>query len=181
MSEVEHAYNGSDAGKTRAVFLRLLERGPIGDVAVNLFRTAKASERAKKYRGSSVRAAYDKKDWSIGELCRALVIHENLAISWGWGRDPKAIGFENVLYVDLPGGHGQVSFHTGYRRDGPDYAGGWDGVRGQTAPRIIKFANAVLLGEPLNREEDHATQRRRTEAAAAPGAEGGEPQQALDL
>jgi hypothetical protein len=154
MSEIEHAYHGSDADKTRAVYLRLIEHGQIGDIAINLLRTCKASERAKKYKGRYVGAAYDKKDWAIGELCRALVIHaDDLGIAWGWALDEKTIGFEDVIYIDLPG-CGQVSFHTSHRRAGPNYVGSWDGIRGEGASRIIKFAEAVLIGEPPTQGEN---------------------------
>lgn len=173
MSEIEHAYQGSDADKTRAVYLRLIEHGQVGDIAVNLLRTCKASERAKKYRGRSVGDAYAKKDWSISELCRALVIHaDDLGIAWGWGRDEKTRGFEDVLYVDLPAG--QISFHASSRRDGPGYRGQWDGVRGEGARRIIAFAESVLDGSFKPAGGDHHVERDRTQGTATPGPEGGE-------
>ncbi len=171
MDDVQAIYDGSDADATRALYQRLIERGQIGDIAINLLRACKASERAKKYRGrnknGSYRAqAYAKKDWSIGELCRALVIHaDDLEIVWGWGRDEKTPGYEDVLYVEVPGS-GQVSFHTSYRKDGPDYPREWDGVRGVAASRIIKFATAVLNGDPLNQGEPDVPRQDRPEGGA---------------
>lgn len=171
MTDVQTIYDGSDGDATRALYLRLLEHGQIGDVAVNLLRACKASERAKKYRGGnghgSYRSqAYGKKDWALNELCRSLVVYaDDLGIAWGWGRDPKAIGFEDVLYVDVPGS-GQVSFHTSSRKDGPDYPGDWDGARGEGASRIIKFANAVLNGDPLNQGESNVARESRPEGSS---------------
>jgi hypothetical protein len=52
----------------------------------------------------------------------------------------------HVLYVELP--TGQVSFHTGYREDGPDYGREWDGVKGASAGRVCQWA-AQLLGDPV--------------------------------
>lgn len=186
-------YKGSDAEATKALYARLLTFAPRGVVAVNLMRTCKASERAKVYRGGargrgSYRSmAYEKKDWSIGELCCALRDNPDVAQSWGWGFDKKAIGFEHVLYVDLPG-VGQVSFHTEHRRDGPDYAGTWDGARGTAPTRICMWVEAVLDGrEATNQgEKDVARQDRdQGDAAAGLGKEQAGPpepvQQALDL
>lgn len=133
--------------------------------------------------GRSRAKAYDTKDWSIGQLADALVSHaEALGISWGWGRDEKAINFENVLYVDVPGA-GQVSFHTRYRLAGPDYEKPWDGATGTAPERIIRFAEAVL---GIIKEEANVSRQDRTEGTDAPRNEGGEvreaeSQPALDL
>lgn len=177
MDDIQAIYDGSDGEATRALYLRLIDRGQAGDIAINLLRACKASERAKKYRGGNGRGsyrgqAYAKKDWALGELCRALVIHaDDLGIVWGWGRDEKAIGFEDVLYVEVLGS-GQVSFHTSYRKDGPDYARPWDGVRGEGARRIIKFATAVLNGEPLDQGETNVEGNGPEGSDAAPPAGG---------
>lgn len=185
MSEIEHAYLGSDADKTRAVYQRLMECGGPGRIAVNLLRASKNSERAKLYKsGRSSRAAYGTKDWAIGELIGALAAHaDEIGIVWGWGRDEKTIAFEDVLYVDIPSG--QVSFHVGYRGSGPEYRGEWDGVRGEGARRIIAFANSVLTGEPI-KKEDHHVERNRTEGTSPAGTAGTElrepqEQKAFDL
>lgn len=161
MSAVNDAYDGSDAEATTAVYKRLEAVGPIGIIAMNLLRASKASERAKKYRGGNGRGsyrsmAYEKKDWSLTQLVRALSGHdESAGITWGWGRDESAVGYENVLYVDLPG-FGQVSFHNQRRIEheyiaAKDYGKPWDGVRGLGSSRIIRFACAVL-GDPQPQE-----------------------------
>jgi hypothetical protein len=184
-------YAGSDAEATKALYARLLTFAPRGVVAVNLLRTCKASERAKKYRGKPGRGqptyrqmAYDKKDWSIGELCRALRDAPDVVPSWGWGRDPKAIGFENVLYVDIPGA-GQVSFHTEHRRDGADYGGVWNGVRLQAPNRICKWAEAILAGREVTNEGEQDGIPTRAEGTRSEGDAGGqggqERQEAFDL
>lgn len=195
IDEIIKILDGSDADATRALYARLLDHPPRGIVAVNLMRAVKASERAKKYRGrsgggkgKSYRSlAYDKKDWALGELCRALVEADDVVPSWGWGTDPKAIGFENVLYVDVPG-CGQVSFHTSYRKDGPDYPGAWDGVNGAAGRRVCPWAAMILAGiEVSNEGAKDVARQDRTEGAAAPGAAQPEPgvsedrQAALDL
>ncbi len=132
---------------TRAYYEVLNARGPAGQVAVALFRAQKRSTRAKKYRRGKWRhAAYDVKNWSLSEVCRLLKEHgAALSIRYGWKRDPNTPGFEQVLYVDLPNGHGQVSFHSAVRYEGPDYAGDWDGHR-LSAERIIAYADAVMEG-----------------------------------
>lgn len=192
--DIVKVYEGSDADATRALYARLVELAPRGVVAMNLIRTLKASTRAKVYRGRSGRGgpsyramAYDKKDWSIGELCRALVSNADAIPVWGWGFDKKAIGFEHVLYVDLPGA-GQVSFHTSLRRDGLDYAGAWDGIVGVAPRRICLWTEAVLDGReviPSNEGVENAAHA-RTEGVAVDRAEivEGKPtegQKAFDL
>jgi len=152
MNAVNDAYNGSDGAATIAVYERLKAIGPRGEIALNLLRACKNSERAKQYRGGNSRGsykrqAYERKDWSIGQLAQILVEHAALEeITWGWGHDANTVGFESVLYVDLPE-FGQVSFHNRTRHAGPDYAKPWDGIRGLGASRIIRFACAVL-GDP---------------------------------
>lgn len=168
--EIMAVYLGSEAGATKAMYARLMTFPPRGPVAVKLLQACKASERAKLYRtGWMRRAAYDKKDWAISELCRALVAEPDVVPSWGWGFDPKAIGFEHILYVDVPGA-GQVSFHTSYRKDGLDYAGAWDGLRGVAARRICRWTEAVFDGrEVLTSEgDDDGSRNDRNEAGATP-------------
>jgi hypothetical protein len=142
--EVTAIYNGSNGDATKALYQRLERLGPIGIVAVNLFRACKSSERAKVYRGGGYRGmAYDRKSWSLNNLCAILDIHsEALGIAWGWSIDEKAVGFEHVLYADIP--TGQVSFHNGARLTGPDYGKPWDGVRGASAGRICRWIAALL-------------------------------------
>lgn len=178
LADVTKVYEGSDGEATRALYERLNQLAPRGPIAVHLMRLSKASGRAKAYRGRFVGVAYDKKDWAIGELCRALREDGEAAgvTSWGWGRDEKAVNFENVMYVDVPGG-GQVSFHTHHRRDGPDYAGAWDGVVGAGPRRIIRWVEAILDGRELTNEGEQGDGvPTRTEGAAAEGAAGGQAQ-----
>src|ERR1051326_7628212 len=109
-------YNGSDGAATKALYARLELLGPVGLVALNLFRAQKCSERAKVYRGGvpgrgSFKAmAYERKQWSMGNLCKVLQEHaQGLQLRWGWKEDPGQEYYPWVLYVDLPSG--QVSFH----------------------------------------------------------------------
>jgi hypothetical protein len=141
-------YQGSDGEVTRAFYEDLYEHGAIGAVAVNLFRAQKCSARAKVYRGG-LRGkgrfkdmAYERKNWSLDNLCKALLEHGvALGITFGWKQDPAQEFHSWVLYVDLP--HGQVSFHSAARGDGPDYTGDWDGQH-KSAERIIAFCDSVM-------------------------------------
>lgn len=148
IAEILATYEGSDGDKTKELYGRLEKCGPIGVVALNLFRACKNSSRAKKYRGgvrgqgSYKSMAYDRKQWAIDNLTRVLAEHAGaLGIGWGWGVDGNTQGFNSVLYVDLP--TGQVSFHSPHRGSGPDYAGQWDGVRGVSPQRICTFCARV--------------------------------------
>lgn len=141
-------YCGSNGDATKALYRELSAVGPAGAIATNLFRACKCSERAKKYRGGirckgSYRAmAYDRKQWSIGNLCQALQSHaEALGIVWGWKVDPEQGRHRWVLYVDLP--TGQASFHGETRGAGPDYGGEWDGKRA-SADHIIAWVEQLL-------------------------------------
>ena len=142
-------YTGSDGEATKQFYVALQARGAVGVVAVNLFRAQKASSRAKVYRGGirgkgSFRGmAYDRKNWSLQQLCAALVEHgAALGIQFGWKRDDGTPGFEECLYVDLPE-HGQVSFHSAVRYAGPEYTGEWDGAR-SSAERIVAFCDRIF-------------------------------------
>jgi hypothetical protein len=157
LARVVRCYNGSDADATRALYGDLEQRGHPGRIAMNLMRAMKNSARAKLYRGGdskgSYRAsAYSTKNWSIAQLCKVLAYSaDDLGIVWGWQADPEQEYHSMVLYVEIPG-FGQASFHTKDRGEGPDYPNRWDGVRGQTAERILRFAAAVLAGTALARE-----------------------------
>ena len=142
-------YNGSDGAATRALYARLQALcGPAGVIAMNLFRAQKASARAKVYRGG-VRGrgsfrdmAYEKKNWSLQNLCAALTEHAaGLGIAWGWREDPKQAFHSWVLYVELP--TGQVSFHAAARGQGPDYPRDWDGCKDASAGRIVAWVESV--------------------------------------
>jgi hypothetical protein len=135
-------FNGSDGEVTKSYYAKLEERGPIGQIAMNLFRAQKCSTRAKvysrRYRGS----AYDRKNWSMQNLCSILNEHGAArGIFFGWKRDPSCPGFEWVLYIDLP--HGQVSFHSPNRGAGPDYPGEFDGEH-KSEERILAFCDNVM-------------------------------------
>lgn len=150
-------YLGSDGELTRRYYAELEKRGPIGIVALNLFRAQKCSARAKVYRGgirgrgSYKGMAYDRKSWSMSNLCQALGEHgDSLGIAWGWREDSGVLFGERaswVLYVDLP--NGQVSFHSPTRGSGPDYPHEWDQSK-LSAERIVAFCDAVY-SEPLRR------------------------------
>jgi hypothetical protein len=145
-------YQGSDGALTKRYYSLLALSGDIGSVAMNLFRTQKASARAKVYRGgvkgrgSYKSMAYDKKGWSIEQLCKVLVMHPETGITFGWKIDPKMVALHDpskwVLYVDLP--EGQVSFHSPKRYEGPDYPGEWDGVKNASGQRIVNFCNRIV-------------------------------------
>lgn len=144
LGDVVRIYLGSDGDATRALYAELEALGPTGAIAVNLLRAAKTSERAKAYRRGFSRAAYDTKEWAIGNLLDWLTIYAGACgiSSWGWGVDDTQEKHRHVLYVDLQ--TGQVSFHSAERREGPDYAGSWDGARGLQADRVVRWAAAVL-------------------------------------
>jgi hypothetical protein len=142
LGEVMLTYQGSDSERTRLLYDELAGLGPLGVIAMNLLRAQKASSRAKDYRGRGYRGqAYDKKQWSMDNACRALIEH-GAEIGWGWGLDPAQPVHCHVLYVETP--FGQVSFHSGQRGDGPDYLGAWDGVQGMGADRITRWCARLL-------------------------------------
>lgn len=140
---VHAIYEGSDGDATKEMYARLEALGPVGVVAVNLFRAQKCSSRAKVYRGRGYkRDAYDRKNWALGNLAAALQLSaEPLGLRWGWARDAKQPVHCWVLYVDLP--TGQVSFHAATRGNGPDYSGQWDG-RHDSAGRVVAWVHRLL-------------------------------------
>lgn len=152
LADVLRVYLGSNGDATKALYDAAEALGPAGHVAVNLFRACKASERAKVYKGRGFRgAAYDRKQWAMDNLCKALLDNPNVVgeWKWGWGIDEhlqeRGAPHHHVLYVELP--TGQVSFHTGYRGPGPDYVEEWDGIRGQGADRICRWMARLFAGE----------------------------------
>lgn len=144
LEHVLAVYNGSDGDATKALYERLSQFGPVGNIAVNLFRAQKNSARAKLYRGGGYRGrAYGRKEWAIDNLATALTEHaDECSMRWGWGTDPEQPFHNVVLYVDLP--TGQASFHTDHRGEGPDYPGAWDGKPGWSPDRIIRFIARLL-------------------------------------
>jgi hypothetical protein len=168
LAEIKAVFVGRDGAVTKALYDRLMTHGPRGVVAVNLMRVLKNSGFAKGYRfRRSTQAAYDAKNWAIGEVCAALIRHPNVIRTWGWGRDDNAVNFEHVLYVDIPG-VGQVSFHNGCRHDGPDYPDQWDGRRGTGPDRICAWIEAILANREVTTREGTTDGRAedRTEGAA---------------
>jgi hypothetical protein len=154
-ADIVRVYQGSDGEATRALYRGLEQLGPIGIIAVNLFRACKCSERAKLYRrGKGYKtAAYERKDWSIRNLASALhVTSAETYLPWGWAVDRPLRGrgdpHHHILYVDLP--TGQVSFHTGARGPGPDYVEQWDGARGVAAERICRWVVMVMTRQRLD-------------------------------
>lgn len=137
-------FEGSDADDTVELYRHLETFGPIGIIALNLFRACKCSTRAKRYRRKAHSAeAYGRKQWSMDNLCTALMKHAlTLGFSWGWKEDPGQEFHSQVLYVDLP--TGQVSFHTERRGLGPEYPGEWDRVQNASAQRICLWVQRLL-------------------------------------
>lgn len=142
---VEAVYNGSDGKITGQLYVELSMLGPMGELAVNLFRANKNSVRAKRYRGRSAKgAAYDTKQWAIEKIETILGKHaEALGIVWGWKEDARQARHNWVMYIELP--TGQVSFHAGSRGDGPDFSGEWCGEFA-SADRIIALAAHAIDG-----------------------------------
>lgn len=146
---VLEVFIGSDGDATRALYVALAQLGPTGEVALNLFRAKKASDRAKLYRGgirgqgSFKSMAYERKQWSMDNLCDILTTHSAaLHITWGWSDDDQQDFHKFVLYVDIP--TGQVSFHSASRGKGPDYPGAWDGIPYATQGRVVKWCQQLL-------------------------------------
>jgi hypothetical protein len=186
--QIMDVYKARDAGRTRDLYARLAAHPPRGIIGVNVLRAARNSEMAKSYRkGSATAAAYATKDWAIGELCSALIANPGVIAAWGWGRDPKAVGFEDVFYLDLPGA-GQISFHNSHRREGPTYLGTWDGRKGETTHRVCRWVEAILNDREVITEGDEngistGSERARDEGDAGEEFRGvaQEKQEALDL
>lgn len=137
-------FTQNDGEVTKRYYAELGAIGPLGQIAVALFRAQKRSAAAKRYRRGAHRgSAYDVKAWSMAEICRLLAAHPETGITYGWKQDaatrfgPDASW---VLYCDLP--QGQVSFHSPTRLDGPDYEGDWCGMH-VSAERIIQFCDSV--------------------------------------
>jgi hypothetical protein len=148
-------FKSSDGELTKRYYAKLEACGPIGVVAVNLFRAQKCSTRAKAYRGGlrgvgSFRSmAYERKAWAMQNLCRVLVKHGGeLGIPFGWKRDantPLRGDASWILYIDLP--QGQVSFHSPARYEGPEYPGDWDKVHAN-CERVLVFCGSVFATQP---------------------------------
>ena len=147
LAEVLRVYEGSDGNATTTLYKSLESFGPAGFVALNLFRANKCSQRAKVYRGRRFKdSAYDRKQWSMNNLCGALGEHAtSLGIVWGWGQDTEQVYHNWVLYVEIP--TGQVSFHTDHRGSGPDYPKPWDGIRNVSPQRVCMWIAQLYAAE----------------------------------
>lgn len=138
---VAQIYAGSNGELTRALYDALADK-PNGQIAINLFRACKCSGRAKVYRGGRFKgAAYERKNWSLSNLCQALKLS---ALTWGWKLDPAEEYHRWVLYVELP--TGQVSFHAAAPLSPERYAGEWDRSN-NSAGRIIRYVESVLKSD----------------------------------
>jgi hypothetical protein len=145
-------FNGSDAVRTRKFLAHLEKQGQSGKIAAALFRSQKASVKAKQYSGGIQRSngafqsyrslSYQKKSRSLEDLCSILVV-DSAGIVWGWGRDDETPHAPHVLYLDLS--IGQVRFHLTERHAGPDYPGDSVGERAAEA-RIISFCDQFAEG-----------------------------------
>jgi hypothetical protein len=151
---IKRIYEGSDGETTKMLYQDLEKLGPMGVIAMNLFRACKCSERAKSYRpgrGQYRAKAYARKDWSIRNLAHELWRPFDHDLTWGWAIDEdlrkRGDPHHHLIYIDLP--TGQVSFHTSERSEGPDYAGQWDGVRDAAADRVIRFVVRVFQMEAV--------------------------------
>ncbi|MEZ2347383.1 hypothetical protein [Terriglobus sp. RCC_193] len=144
MQTAQHIFDQRSGDVTKAYYTALATCGVEGQLAVALFRAQKRSEAAKSYRrGSSRRASYEVKNWSLSEVCRVLSAPGAPAFRWGWKHDPKTAGYEWVLYVDLPSG--QVSFHSADRlTPAPDYPGKYDGHK-LSRQRILAYCDAIMF------------------------------------
>jgi hypothetical protein len=139
-------FAGSNADETKALYDDLETLGPVGIIALNLFRACKCSGRAKLYhRRAHKTEAYARKQWSMDNLAKVLDQHP--LFTWGWKEDPKQDYHRWVLYCDIP--TGQVSFHTAHRGIGPDYPVDWDGVADASRIRICTWCQALLEGHPI--------------------------------
>ncbi len=146
-------FDGSDGRLTVAYYRRLCALGPIGVVAMNLFRAQKTSSRAKQYKGKQYRnASYDTKNYSLECLCAALLNIPDAI--WGWKMDANTPGYPWVLYVETD--CGQVSFHSASRLKGPDYPLDWDGERLSTQ-RVLSYCDRVASGATMLADERKAT------------------------
>ena len=155
-------FQGSDSARTRKFLTHLEKQGQPGRIAAALFRSQKASSKAKLYSGGIERSnggfssfrtlSYEKKSQALKALCSLLLV-DSAGIEWGWGRDEENSRAPHVLYLELP--TGQVRFHSAERFAGPDYPGKLDGERASEA-RIIgycdQFAEGLVLPPERPRE-----------------------------
>lgn len=142
--KAKEIFEQSDGNVTKSYYALLEKLGPIGLIALNLFRAQKCSIRAKAYRKKThIQDAYGRKQWSIDQLCDILLRYgSEVGITFGWKQDEKVIlsnATSWVFYVDLP--NGQVSFHSPVRGKGPEYHSDWDGRKGMSVVRVLQFCD----------------------------------------
>ncbi len=138
-------FNQQNGDVTKAYYAEMNNMGIEGELGVALFRAQKRSTAAKKYKGRKfTRSAYDVKNWSLSEVCRILA--KDIGMPWGWKYDANAVNFEWVLYVDLP--HGQCSFHSPERLEGPDYSGAWNPHR-PSMEVICDYCDSIAVSYAL--------------------------------
>lgn len=138
---VSNIYSGSDPAASRKLCLTLEKKSHLGKIASELYRSQKASARAKVYRGGNYRdLAYERKGACLRKLCEILSL-DSCGLVWGWGKDKDGY-LDDVLYIDLP--QGQVSFHSSERFKGPKYQFSWD-CQHESEDRIVAFIESVLL------------------------------------
>jgi hypothetical protein len=141
----KEVFDGTDGDVTRNYYTELNAKGLYGQLTTALFRAQKRSVAAKRYRGRKyTQAAYSVKNWSLSEICRICQLIPEIV--WGWKYDAKTVNFEWVLYVETP--HGQVSFHSGERLEGPDFPNEWDGQK-VCRERILRFCDSIMGLEPV--------------------------------
>lgn len=137
------AFDARDAELTIGYQNELLMRNKAGQLAFGLFRAVKRSQRAKAYRGSLRRSSYGAKDDALKYIDYLLQrCARELHVEWGWQRDNKAVNYEHVLYVDLPG-CGQASFHCSERHSQKPYNGKWDESSKSTASVLMYCENSM--------------------------------------
>lgn len=141
-----HVLAGADDNLTLAYYLLLQKRGPLGMIALNLFRAQKNASslcRPAGY-GPAAAAAASAGVWSLELLVHVLARHgAHFGISYGWKpiMEPRKDRAPFVLFVDLPD-FGQVSFDAFERGCGPEYSNECDGVR-KNEERIFGFCDFV--------------------------------------
>lgn len=143
VTSAEVAFDASDASLTIGYQDALLQRGAIGQVAFGLFRAQKRSAKAKKYRRSNRRNAYDSKNDAIKYVDAALTLSKDVDYieGWGWQYDPATIGYENVLYVQTC--FGQCSYHCAQKFSDKVFRWEWD-TNSSSRQTVLRLCDAVV-------------------------------------
>lgn len=169
-TDIVRIYQGSDGEATRALYRALEQFGPVGGIAVNAPANVRnapsciAAAAATKPRPMIARTGASAT--SRRALHSAPAAEVASGVVWGWAIDDalraKGDPHHHILYIELS--TGQVSFHTGSRGPGADYAGQWDGARGVAAERICRWVAVVMAqqrcgasGAALDRQQAAAS------------------------